>query len=332
MFRILAVISLLLVPHAVRSVTPEVRPGTCLYLIGAPAGAPAATTEETVESARVYETCDSIAHLTPHAAGDSRIEAWIEPTNPLGNTAEACLAETAIGHLFSVGALSGATNGHVDVTGAYDGFMFTRVDIHTASTSSAKLELLLEEQDPLSLAWITMNSATVFERVVDGQSLEMSGSFARRLDGRFRAGRTYAVRMSLQIGQTRVFRTIDFGSPGSGRNAHYDSIEVCLDAPPDDSALRARLDALEGDEIEEALYEKECRPSIWKPAANGGRLEEARALVADLITTSVATGDPGVNAHVAQMRLASADDAIAHAQYQRACRSLSDAVRALTTP
>ena len=113
---------------------------------------------------------------------------------------------------------------------------------------------------------------------------------------------------------------------------YYDSIEVCLDKPQDDSAVQARLDALEDADLEQKLYEKECMPGVWMPIADGGRLEDARALVAQRLLQAVSTGDAGVNAHVAQARLEQADAAAAAGQYQRACRSLVDALHALTTP
>ena len=84
--------------------------------------------------------------------------------------------------------------------------------------------------------------------------------------------------------------------------------------------------------LEKKLYEKECMPSVWLPAAQGGQLEIARALVADRLTRAVASGDPNVNAHVAAARLAAADAAAAAGQYQHACRDLCDGLHALTTP
>jgi hypothetical protein len=85
-------------------------------------------------------------------------------------------------------------------------------------------------------------------------------------------------------------------------------------------------------DLEAKLYRKECMPGVWMPAAQGGRIEEARVLVAERIDSAVATGDSGVNAHVARMKLAAADAALASGQYQRACKNLADSMRALTTP
>jgi len=110
--------------------------------------------------------------------------------------------------------------------------------------------------------------------------------------------------------------------------------------------LEAKTDALEGTieeiredlrfetglQIEHLLHNKECVTALWLPRADGGRLEDVRALVARRIQEAEVSAEARANLKVAQDRLAEADAAIAEGRYQMACRRLSDAFRALTTP
>lgn len=140
--------------------------------------------------------------------------------------------------------------------------------------------------------------------------LALDHAFAQRLAARFRPETTYRVRMVLALSESGDGATLDLGSLVSGRGARHDSIEVCLAAPPDDSSLRADVASLMALDLERQLYARECLPTIWLPAAQGGRLEEPRALAADLLTRSAASNDPGVNQHVAESRPEQADASI----------------------
>lgn len=111
-----------------------------------------------------------------------------------------------------------------------------------------------------------------------------------------------------------------------------DDATARLDAIED---LLARLEAEDREErlrdIEESLWERRCVPWIWLPEAEG-RLGEARAHVARRLDEALARGSRGVNEHVARARLDAADAHVARGEWQDACKRLSDAMHALTTP
>ena len=310
---------------------PVVAPGSCLYLVGAPAGAPAATTEQTESGTEVLEICNStFAHVGTNEVGPNSAEAYV--MTPIGTGATACTASAWVGHSFGTAPDGGPVHGEVTVTGAIKGLVQLPSSTTIAGLARFDISLQLLDFDPVLPTPTVVNSVSiVIEPEAGNGTTIFDQPFSRRLDAVFVPGRIYGVRLRVTV-RGSVTYTSDFGSPGSGNNVHYDSIEVCLDPPRDDSAITSRLDAFGDADLETKLYEKQCMPTVWMPAAQGGRLEEARTLVANLLTRAVATNDPGVNAHVAEMRLAQADASIASGQYQRACRSLSDGLRALTTP
>lgn len=99
--------------------------------------------------------------------------------------------------------------------------------------------------------------------------------------------------------------------------------------------LLGRLLAADGEEllrdVETSLFRRECVPWLWLPDPSG-RLQLAREHVLRRLEQSLASGSDGVNEHVARARLADVDEDIAQGHWQDACKRLSDALHALTTP
>lgn len=82
--------------------------------------------------------------------------------------------------------------------------------------------------------------------------------------------------------------------------------------------------------IEELLSNPDrCIPSLWLPAAQGGKLETVRDHVASLIQGAISSGDPTVGAATAANHLAAADALIGSGQYRKACQRLTRAVLSL---
>lgn len=327
-----SVAALLLVVAAARpalAAAPEVQAGECLYLVGAPIGAAAAASAETSSDHGVLGGCALVATTSVNVGRADSAEAVFE--RPLVGFIGDCTAFAWVGHAFTTDL--NVERGDVKVTlrGNVLGLLRSYGSLldGTAAVVTATLELL--RRDPESGALTVVASELLVDRTLQFGALSLDEPLARQLTAVVSPGETYVVRLFLQVVGSVGIDIADLGSPGSGRGAWYDSIEVCL-SDPSASELQARLDALEAVDLEERLYRRECMPSTWLPEAQGGRLETARGLAADLLTRATASGAPGVNTHVAGARLESADAAIASGDYQRACRNLSDTVRALTTP
>lgn len=322
-------------PVAISTAAPPViAPGECLYLVGAPPGEPLAATEETDAGTLVRDTCTAVdEHVGTNEGLSNSAHAFA--LTPLGFGRRTCTAAAWISHTFSTSPDGEPVRGHVTVTGGVLGFVELPASGSDDSEAAFDVSLQILEIDPSLPTPTILASETLLSGAAGLGLTTFDEPFSRRLDATLRPGRTHAVRLVLTVWGSFAF-TSDFGSPGSGRNVHYDSIETCLDPPADNSALIALLDAHDAADdaadLERKLYAKECMPSVWMPAAQGGRLEDARALVANLLSRAVATGDPNVNARVAQSRLDQADAAILAGQYQRACRNLADGLGALTTP
>jgi hypothetical protein len=108
--------------------------------------------------------------------------------------------------------------------------------------------------------------------------------------------------------------------------AKSDEMKTSIEEIREELALKVAL------EMEHMLWGKECVPALWLPSEEGGRLDEARAHVERRILEVEGAGDARANLKVARERLAAADQHISAGEYQLACRRLSDALRALTTP
>lgn len=305
---------------------PVVEAGECLYLVGAPAGAPAAETEERTESSRIYEACTMEAHVDLNRDGENMIQAWMAPDPAAPPVRQNCESTGAVGHLFRISpAAGGPIQATVGVRGRYafrlegsgsgDGDRFgagARVQVEAGELSSEG-ELVIIERPVADF------SAHSDER------RDIDDTFGVAIDLLVRPGRTYFLRLALALDATNRVLTADAGSPGSGLGVEYQSIEICVAA--------ASIGTAAGTEaLEHALYLRDCYPGIWLPVASGGQLETARDLVATRLLQAEGTGAPGVNIPVARRDLAQADAAIGDGDYQRACRSLVKSLHALTTP
>lgn len=330
---------------------PVVEPGDCLYLVGAPPGEPLAPTESTASGTHVYQGCTDAAYATVHGSSPTSVEVAVVGTGVVAGT---CRLWSWTGHEFTIGMAAGPVRAEVDMAGTINGSMFMTFVAGLGEVKQRRVVISIEIQElsPGSTQGVVVAEATVLDITSLVNAIGVVGeSFDRRLSFDARPGGTYRAQLYLLAEQAQppAASTLDFGSPGSGNGAQYSRIKVCVEAQPEDligpqlaaladslrdefDSLRDELDSLRGDDLELKLYARQCLPTLWMPASAGGRLEEARALAADLVARAISTGDPGVNAHVASDRLARADSEIAAGQYQRACRSLSDTVRALTTP
>jgi hypothetical protein len=243
-----------------------------------------------------------------------------------------CFARAWVGHEFR---LVGTSQSHarVDVMGTIAGSWGSPgLGISTRDPITVSVEARLEELDPLLGQYEVLAQNLAFSRVGADLVVNIDEVFVGTLQAVLTGGRTYRVTILLAVQVPGTLANVDLGPPGSGHGARIDSIEVCIDPPPDDSAITSRLDALELADLEAKLYRKECMPGVWMPVAQGGKLETARQLVADRLAQATATNDPNVNARVAAMRLQAADADITAGQYQHACRDLADGLHALTTP
>lgn len=324
----LIVIILCLTALPVASAPPVLSPGTCTYLTGTPPGGTAAGSDEPFEGVLVDDVCDIVVTAGVRGFGDDSVQMHMADT--LGGS-YACRASAWVGHEFVTGPLPVGT-ARVDVTGHVNGtFSYDRTGL-ARSALGVRVEAVVSEVDPLTGVEEPIGSTVLYERLGEDVEFNVDRDVVATVPITVRPSMRYRVALVLTARGPYIRYVVDLGPPGTGRGARIDSIEVCIDAPPDDSALRARLDALELADLEAKLYRKECMPGVWMPLAQGGKLETARQLVADRLAQATATADPNVNARVATMRLQSADEDITVGQYQRACRDLADGLRALTTP
>lgn len=318
-----AVLALALAPLGASAQAPTVRPGECLYLIGAPPGAPAAATEQAYDGTKVYDVCTHVPHVEVGRDAPHRLTAWMEwltpsTSDPAGCTALAWSSQefvipSDVPSVVSVGA-SGDLRGY---------YRTNRADLSTSPTFvSLTIDLLEVGTDGSERAMV---SRSIFRTELNSNELVLDEAWAATLQAHAARGGQYRVRLTLMLEAGRFFRDLDFGTPGSSRGAAIASVEACVIPTGGDQRQV-------GDEIERDLYEKRCMPSVWLPAALGGRLEEAVALVDARTTSAETSGAPSVNLHVARQRLERARTQQASGDYQQACRSLSDAIHALTTP
>ena len=94
--------------------------------------------------------------------------------------------------------------------------------------------------------------------------------------------------------------------------------------------IRVEQDAAFNASIEEALRDSSCVPAIWLPAAQGGKLEYVRDHVTHLVQMAVESGDPTINAALAERHIRQANRAIGKGEYLNGCERLVQAVQALT--
>lgn len=328
----LALVGLLVLVSAPASAAPPiVNPGECVYLYGAPPGAAAATHEDTVSGTRIFDYCGADTYVTTGGTSPTSVEVGLVDLHMTSD--DQCSATAWTGHRFALAPGGAPALVRVDIAGSLNGAF---LDITSIRNHELVLSCDVSEVSTTTAVPVAIASAVLMEHAPIPPYLTLPDEpFSSRFEFTALPGRAYEVALRLTGHKLGTGGTIDFGTPGSGRGAHYDSIQVCVEEPPEDVLRRefaTLLSTLGDDDLESRLYARECKPTVWMPAAQGGRLEAARSLAADLLARAVATGDPGVNAHVATQRLVQADDHVAAGQYQRACRSLSEVVRALTTP
>lgn len=298
---------------------PVVRPGECVYLYGAPPGAPAAATEEFAHGTRVYDLCTYSNAIEVGRDAPHRVTGEITLLG--GSVPRGCIVTGWSEHRFRVGGAepvrvmaSAAGDARGVIESLTDGF-----DPAEVVMTLAVLELRADDSERV------LASERVIRHQVGTSRVVVDDLWGRTLVAHAQPGALIAVRLTLELIARSNFRLIDFGAPGTGRGVGYATVDVCLTSLSQPAAA-SDLD------LERDLYERRCLPALWMPAAHAGRLEQARALVARLVDAAEATGDAGANVVLARSRLARSSEEEGRAEYQRACRSLSDAVRALTTP
>ena len=304
---------------------PVIRPGECLYLLGAPAGAPAATTEVSYDGTEFTDTCSHIPHAEVNRDAPHRMSVWIERRNLLPGEPNGCFVAAFSANEFSIPADIGAAwlfaSASGDATGLMEGAGAANFDERMRAT--LELQALAVAPDGSERVLAARN---VLEREVSAQAvMSVENRWSSTLSVPVAGGGTYRLRLRLQLQIFHGLVTMDFGTPASGRGAGYDSLSVCVTRMSDGVSPQ-------DDQLERDLYDKRCMPSMWLPAARGGKLDAAASLVDRLTDAAVASGEAGVNAGVARERAARAATEIASGQYQRACRDLSEAVHMLTTP
>jgi hypothetical protein len=298
-------------------------PGECLYLVGAPPGAPAAETEERVEGSSVETGCTLPHGVDLNRDGENMIQAWVsrDPGVPFGQAV--CALEGWVGHeLTAVTEAEAPFAAWITMSGGYAGLL---ENAGGSRTNTVRLGVRLVESPAGERTVVAQQSVYVREVEVANPPVEPAAAFSARLRADLMPGRSYAVELSLWLDGQGAIESLDFGQTGAERFARYDRVEVC--SGPASSGASPGTEALERD-----LYEGRCMPSLWMPADAGGRLDEARDLVALRLSQAAATAAPGVNERVASRRLAEADAQAVGGDYQAACRSLVQGLRALTTP
>lgn len=304
---------------------PVVAPGECLYLIGAPPGEPAATTEVTGSGTRIYDVCDTAAFAEVGRDAPHRIHLWA--VNGLaGSDSRGCRFEGYSEHEFNVGG-STPTWVTISASGSVTGLLRNS----SVSTNQVPLVVTLQLRAiSVSATGDTVLQTTEVLRHAPGSllgELNIDDNWSGSLRVLVRSGERLKVRLVLTVEIAGRYQVLDLGAPGSGFGAHYDSLLACT-IPLGE----ATSEGLATCEVEENLHEKRCLPCLWLPAAQGGHLEEAMSHVFARIAQAAASGDVGANMGLAQDRMSRAEGELARREYQRACRSVSDALRALTTP
>ena len=315
----LALLSALTISESAKAQAPEIRRGECLYLLGAPPGAPAATTQQSYEGTKVHDvtswtTAVDVGRDAPHrltavirtppavsgAPAGAHVTAWSEHEFLLTRTGATLVTASAWGDIRGALQAAGLTDGECSVS----------------------LALALVHVEGGSQRIVAQ--AEVLRRSTVNALVRVDETWARSLSFIAPVPGTYRLRLTLEIRTELGFRELDFDRAAEGYGAQYAGIEIC-------TTPIATSDEADSD-LERDLYERRCMPSVWLPAAQGGRLEEAQALVSSLTDRAEVSADDGANIVLARQRLLRAQADAADGKYQRACKSLSDAVRGLTTP
>lgn len=302
---------------------PEIGAGECLYLVGAPPGAPAAETEETFEESRIYDGCRHPAQVDLNRDAPNSVQAWIEEDPTISGNESYCEVLGVVGHVFATPSdLPVGTRAWVSVSAS----MAARISGFSTVEDAANLiepSLRVEEVGPDEAVRLAEVPLWCFSAAVWGDLTRVE-SGGGRVGVEIRGGREYRVSVVVRVRGVGNFSLVDAGRPGEDLGVSYAAIEVCVENPGRSASA--------SDDIERDLYERRCYPRLWLPEEVGGRYEEARSLVATRLSQASASGSPGVNEVLARRRLDEADAHSADGDQQKACRALVHALHALTTP
>ena len=292
-----------------RGAAPEVPVGECLYLVGAPPGAPAATDEERNGDGGLFDICENpVAGGAANRDGENMVQAWIEKwidSHP-DSAATSCRAFAWVSHDFRVpDAAAGEVRGIIAMEGVYQGI----IDSGTVGTfcgdtpifdSGALLRVQLLELSDETGGRDVATESVVFSYAFPEGILKPEGPFGRRLEATLRPAHTYRVRLYLEVwvedegawdpcGFNRNWEEVNFGLPGwygKGKVARYDSIEVCLGEPDSGPEILSRLDVLET-KVDGAVADigqlgTDLATVGGEVAENGQKLDEALSDLAQL--------------------------------------------------
>jgi len=236
-----ASLCLVLAPGIAAGGVPEISPGECIYLVGAPPGAPAAAEEERNGDGGRFEVCTNpVAGGAANRDGDNMVQAWIMRRVNLNFQPDSCRAFAWVSHDFRV---PDTTAGPVPASITMEGFFTGVIDSgeffidYDTFDSGARLWIELLERNPETAGLAMVAEAEVFDREIPEGILELQGLFARQVQVTLRPGAVYQVRLHLEVWvdaagvDNWVMEEVDFGLPGpigpDTRFARYDSIKVC---------------------------------------------------------------------------------------------------------
>ena len=348
--RTLLIMTALLAPCTHGLAAPLVPLSTCQRLVGPGALAPESSSYRVVQREPCGGTGNQGVDIGP--LGSHSVISWNDASR---GQVSYCPVVGWVANAFEFDS-AGVVDARVSIDGWYSGFIGGR------NQYSLRVQLLEEDGGSLRV----LDERIILEKDPPADII-VDDRFAVQLTARLRPGHVHHVRLVHEahmgayggVGGFRGSDGFDFGYT-PGRGAGYDMIEVCL-TPVEDlsdirrgladantsiaavasdvAAVNAKADEIlsllrrdDRDDIEWRLYQKDCLPSLWLPAAQGGKLERSRDLVVSLTDAAEASGARGPNIRLARQKLTSADAAITSGDFQSACWMLTEALRALTTP
>lgn len=259
-------------PAAAAGTAPVIGEGECLYLLGAPPGAPEAGTEEKVGDAGLIDVCERDAGAEINSS-DNLARAWIEKALRDPNRVDSCRTFAWVGHAFELEpSESKLLHGSVAMTAFLRGVLAPKLKSSSFGVS-ALVRIEVVEISEAGEAVAASIDAFNWGLVREGRQV-FEGPIGGRLDLDLRPAHTYQVRLYLEVWSESGGGTlpgseageVDFGRfPGQNRGASYDSIEVCVGTPPRDDEI---LDAVSGNSD--------------KIDANSAKLDLLLELLADL--------------------------------------------------
>lgn len=318
--KLLSVI-ILLTPALALADPPVVASGECLYLYGAPPGEPAATTEVTGSATRIFDDCTQDLHVevgrdTPH-----QIQAWLGSTSG----GRGCQATAHADHEF-VADLSAPAWVIVAASGDVSGLIET--SFNPSFTAVIRFDLEIVKTAPEGEVVVGRTTVFSHEHIGNLNRLQLAQSWSGSVMALVGSTASLRARLAAYIQFIGTTDELDLGAPGSGYGAAYSTLSACV--IPVHSAGGAA--GPEASTVERDLHDKRCLPYLWLPEAQGGTLESTMSLVLERIDQAAASGDPHAQITIARDRMNRAAIEFSRGEFQRTCRSVSDALRALTTP